>query len=420
MNASLPPRHATRALPVQQRNVLASFAALCCVLRSLGAVFSTSFGPDWIVGYQTASVALYLILVVAALRGHRALVMVLLGPESLAWAVATILAYGFGASFWLLSIVIAIGITLLLENLSSRLRLLLLIAPLPLAFPIAILVGGADPQIELAPDLLLNLSLANEIGSIAILTLATGIAIREQSRARENAQQLALQRARLIEDLSHEVRTPIATVLMATQGAQALKGASPPMERHLSWIESAARSATRLVERMLELASLERDGSGESDACDRDELVLGDLREAVDQTVSRMRPLARAGGVELRLEQTGVNSKTVDRVSLDIVLHNLISNAISHSDELSGVLVEIQDQGQGVQIAVTDRGEGIAPTDLPFVFDRLWRADRARSRAAGRFGLGLAIAQRHAERLGSKIQVESTLGEGSRFWLVLE
>lgn len=406
-----PSTQAAEAFPKARSRVLAGFAVLCCVLRLGGMALSVAAGPTWMVVYQAASAAFYLVLLLVVLRGHRGLFLALLGPESLVWAVATILAYGFGASFWLFSVVIAIGIMLLLHDLALRLRIALLVTPLPLAFPVAMLVGGDAPQVELSPDLMLYLPLANELGCVAILSVVTGLAIRDHARAREQAHRMALERARLIEDLSHEVRTPIATALMAAQGAQALPDVPAPVERHLEWVESAARAATRLVERMLELASLDRTGEDEPDLCE--------LRQAIDEAAQRMRPMARSAGVELHVEQSGSNSREIDRVSLDIVLHNLVSNAITHSASGDCVVIRVVDRDMGVQLEVEDEGEGIAPSDLPFVFDRLWRADRARSRAAGRFGLGLAIAQRHAERLGSEIRVESTVGDGSRFWLVL-
>jgi signal transduction histidine kinase len=68
---------------------------------------------------------------------------------------------------------------------------------------------------------------------------------------------------------------------------------------------------------------------------------------------------------------------------------------------------------------VRDTGQGIAPEDLPHVFERFWRADRARARDQGGSGLGLAIAKQLVEAQGGQIGVESVLGQGSRFWLTL-
>ena len=72
-----------------------------------------------------------------------------------------------------------------------------------------------------------------------------------------------------------------------------------------------------------------------------------------------------------------------------------------------------------VEVSVCDTGEGIAPDELPYVFDRFWRGDKSRARETGGSGLGLAIARQLIEAQGGSIGVESTIGQGSRFWFRL-
>jgi len=72
-----------------------------------------------------------------------------------------------------------------------------------------------------------------------------------------------------------------------------------------------------------------------------------------------------------------------------------------------------------IRLSVTDTGEGIAPEDLPYIFERYYRADRSRGRTTGGSGLGLTIAKRLVEAHGGTIGVESKLGEGSRFWFTV-
>ena len=82
--------------------------------------------------------------------------------------------------------------------------------------------------------------------------------------------------------------------------------------------------------------------------------------------------------------------------------------------------IRILDERGRPRVEIEDRGEGIAPEHLPRIFDRLWRADPARSREHGRYGLGLAIARRHAGLLGASIEVASELGRGSVFSVIFE
>jgi len=83
------------------------------------------------------------------------------------------------------------------------------------------------------------------------------------------------------------------------------------------------------------------------------------------------------------------------------------------------VMLRAWEQEKQVRIVVADTGHGIAPKDLPHVFDRFYRADAARDRASGGSGLGLAIARALVQAHGGEIQVESALGEGTRFTIIL-
>jgi signal transduction histidine kinase len=98
------------------------------------------------------------------------------------------------------------------------------------------------------------------------------------------------------------------------------------------------------------------------------------------------------------------------------ILINLLGNALRYTETGSILVSAWRDrQEQEVWIAVTDTGIGIAPEDLPYVFERFWRADKSRSRYSGGTGIGLAIARRLVELQGGKIKVESELGKGSIF-----
>jgi two-component system sensor histidine kinase BaeS len=101
------------------------------------------------------------------------------------------------------------------------------------------------------------------------------------------------------------------------------------------------------------------------------------------------------------------------------VLHNLLDNAIAHTDRGDSITVSAARKDDRVEVAVTDTGEGIPAEDLPNIFERFYRVDKSRARATGGSGLGLTIAKRLVEAHGGTIEAQSEPGKGSRFTFML-
>jgi two-component system sensor histidine kinase BaeS len=101
------------------------------------------------------------------------------------------------------------------------------------------------------------------------------------------------------------------------------------------------------------------------------------------------------------------------------VLENLMSNALRHTPERGEITLSGAAEGDTVYLRVKDTGDGISPEDLPYIFDRFYRADKSRQRQGGESGLGLAIAKSFVEVHGGSLSVESTLGEGTIFTIAL-
>ncbi|MDQ1471825.1 MAG: two-component system, OmpR family, heavy metal sensor histidine kinase CusS [Bryobacterales bacterium] len=207
-------------------------------------------------------------------------------------------------------------------------------------------------------------------------------------------------------DASHELRTPLAVI--RTSAELALRRAREPESYRESLAEVVAESErmTQLVEDLLFLA---RSDSG----TDGMPMVPLDLRDALGDAVTEVRDLATerhmAIGVSLPAEPVAVHG---NRAALRRLFLALLDNALKYSPEGSEVKVSLNSSGS---VAVEDSGIGIGPAELPSIFQRFFRADKARSN--GGHGLGLSLAQTLARLHGASIDVTSAEGEGSVFWV---
>jgi signal transduction histidine kinase len=148
-----------------------------------------------------------------------------------------------------------------------------------------------------------------------------------------------------------------------------------------------------------------------------------DVGQVARSTTDSFAPAAEAQEVELRVEIAGtLPAVQADADRLAQVLRNLLINALRHTPPGGSITVTCSTQPGVVEVAVSDTGEGIAPEDQKRVFDRFWRADRARShgdRWARGTGLGLSIAQSLVEAHGGHIWMDSTPQQGSTFRFTL-
>jgi heavy metal sensor kinase len=208
-------------------------------------------------------------------------------------------------------------------------------------------------------------------------------------------------------DASHELRTPVSVVLTQTQTALRRERSAGEYRESLAACHRAAQRMRQLIESLLTLARLD---SGEAAApgspCDLD--------RAASEAVELLRPLAEEKGVHLELELTPACCKgNVEQ--LVQVVSNLVSNAVCHTASGGIVQVKVASEPGAVILSVEDTGLGIAPEDLPHIFERFYRSDKARGGAAGRTGLGLAITKAIVEAHGGTMAVATELGQGSTF-----
>lgn len=217
--------------------------------------------------------------------------------------------------------------------------------------------------------------------------------------------------------VSHELRQPLGTLMYALPllKAEADRG---DMARHDHFLKVMERNVVRLTQLMEQLEGLSRLQASRGDAPD---VQRTDVASVVREVARQLREMADARGVEIQLGD-GMPSLVVDMARLELILMNLISNAIKYCDpakrdrfvRIESVSAEREDQ---VGIIVRDNGIGIPQANLSTVFRRFVRvhASRDSELGVGGSGLGLAIAAECAEALGGSIRVESSVGDGTSF-----
>ena len=228
-------------------------------------------------------------------------------------------------------------------------------------------------------------------------------AFNEMTYALETQREL---RRRLINDVSHELNTPLSVIQLEARGLR--DGLQTP--------ESASGNIIQEVDRLRSLVT-DLNWLAETDHGElRLTLETSSVYELLTEEAERWQPQSQARQVELSLEVSGdLPGMNIDRMRMSQALGNVISNAI-HSTEADGsiVLGARLESDKTLAISITDDGIGIPATDLPHVFDRFYRTEESRSRRMGGTGLGLAITRAIVEAHGGTIAVDSRgLGQGA-------
>ncbi|MBI2863153.1 MAG: HAMP domain-containing protein [Chloroflexi bacterium] len=215
---------------------------------------------------------------------------------------------------------------------------------------------------------------------------------------------------RFVADSSHELRTPL-TVIRGNVDLLKRPLGNEDRRECLSAIESEAERMSNIVAELLLLARLDSAQEFDRQPVELDTLLLEVYRQAK----------VMAQGRRLLLGHEDCAVVTGDPGRLRQVLYNLVDNATKYSGEEATITLSLHRLDGWVRVDVADTGVGIAAEDLPHIFDRFYRVDKARSRATGGTGLGLTVVKQIAEAHGGKVTVSSALGKGSTFsvWLPL-
>jgi two-component system phosphate regulon sensor histidine kinase PhoR len=215
-----------------------------------------------------------------------------------------------------------------------------------------------------------------------------------------------------VANVSHELRTPLAAI--SGYAETLLEGALDDRENSRRFAEiilNKARQLANIVSDLLVLSTLE---GGKPPA---PEPVS--LRESISSALRTVEPVAKSRGVNLVFHNSEDLEVMGYEVRLEQVWVNLLDNAIKFNRPDGEVRVEMFREPERAVVRVFDSGLGIPSRDLPRIFERFYRVDKARSRATGGTGLGLAIVKHAVEQMGGSVAVESRLGQGSTFTVML-
>lgn len=224
-----------------------------------------------------------------------------------------------------------------------------------------------------------------------------------------------------VSNVSHELRTPLTSLLGFIETLRGpAKDDAAAQDRFLGIMEHEAGRMHRLVEDLLQLSRVE----GQERV--RPTTVMS-LSSLIVEVLEALMPVAQARGVTFTTDLSDASVEILgDREQLWQVISNLAENAVKYGAENGTVTVSLTEATHqpallvdGVQLSVRDEGEGIAPHHIARLTERFYRIDSHRSREVGGTGLGLAITKHIINRHRGRLQVASTLGEGTEFTVIL-
>jgi PAS domain S-box-containing protein len=235
---------------------------------------------------------------------------------------------------------------------------------------------------------------------------------RQLSEQNDELRELDELKTRFLATVSHELRSPLTSIVSYAELIRDEGGLSPMAARFLDVVSRNAERITKLVGDLLLLSRIEA-GMIPLD------LAPVSVAEVVAEAVAAAAPGAAQGGVGLDGAVPDGPPVLADRSRLVQVIDNLIANAVKFTDEGGRVRVTAAADGQEWRIDVQDSGIGIPPAEIGHLFDRFFRASNATTAGRPGSGLGLSIVKEVAELHGGRVEVTSTLGSGTTFHLFL-
>ncbi|MFT5875422.1 MAG: two-component system phosphate regulon sensor histidine kinase PhoR [Clostridium sp.] len=213
-------------------------------------------------------------------------------------------------------------------------------------------------------------------------------------------------RTQFVANVSHELKTPLTSIKGFAETLKYVDDAETK-EKFLNIINEEAERLTRLITDILTLSHIEQQNEVKKEEIN--------INKIVDDVYNLMKNTADVKGIHLSIEQQDIKTLIGDADIFKQMLINLVDNAINYSETGDNICIGTEGKANRCVIWVKDTGVGIAKEQIPRLFERFYRVDKARSRSKGGTGLGLAIVKHIVLKFNGKICVESELGIGSKF-----
>jgi len=413
-------------------------------LLALGLALLLAVGWLGVRGRDMAELTLYLVVSLVLSLGIGTLGLAWLRRAHVRLWLQVTLTYMLGIAVAILNIFLTAQLMFISSNHDLPLLVLLLlfaaVVSLALGFALAQALARRVTALHQGARAIANGDLQAHVdqrGSdeLAALGVEFNRMASQLAAAAAERQRLEGTRRDLIAAISHDLRTPLASLRVMTEAlADGMVDDPATTTRYLTTMRSQIGHLNGLIDDLFELAQIDAGAL-------KLELVRGSLGDLVSDTLAGMQPQADAKGVRLAGHVApGVDPVLIAPQKIGRVLYNLVGNAIRHtpnggaitisvapasdSYELRGQRSELAVSGtlsqnskllthNSIVVEVADTGEGIAADDLPYIFDHFYRGEKSRSRATGGAGLGLAIARGIVEAHGGRIWAESAPERGT-------
>lgn len=239
--------------------------------------------------------------------------------------------------------------------------------------------------------------------------ILTGVIAVLQDTTREY--KLEQMRRDFVANVSHELRTPISLIQGYAEAlADHVEDSPVQQDQFMKIIIEESNRLKRLVEDLLELSRLQ---SGKADL-EKEEINLFQVSEQVKEKYDQ---LFIQRNIKFKAEiNQDAGTVWADKFMFEQIVLNLIDNAICYAPGGTITLTSARTQ-KGIELCLSDTGKGISEEDLPYLFERFYRADKSRNRESGGTGLGLSIVKNLVQAHGGIISVESEAGKGTKFSL---
>ena len=260
-------------------------------------------------------------------------------------------------------------------------------------------VSSAEPLLSVRRSVNRTLAL------LAVASIVMIVAIVFTVRAARRAEKLAEQQSEFVSSMTHEMKTPLALVRLASDTlAKGRYASETTVNEYGRLITTEADKLTQLIDNVLYYARL-------SDREERHAFERIDLLDVIEESVGRFRPELEELGFDLQLHlPIELPPVLADRAMMGQVIGNLLDNAIKYAGDRRVLIVSASANNGWINVQVTDRGVGISPDEVPHVFEKFYRGSGTTQRGTG---LGLSIVQRIVKEHGGSVEIRSVVDEGT-------